>query len=212
MIRMKKRFRFLGLAVLIAAGMSCGDVVRQSQSPSYLVLDSLAGIRGAVTLGPPTTVLISDVITNITAPPPCTPAAPCPTIFGDSGQAVIHLAMKNPGPPTSPAVPSQVNAITLNRFHVAYARTDGRNTPGVDVPYPIDGAITVTVSSTSSVTFGFELVRLVAKEETPLVQLINSNQFISTLANVTFYGRDQAGNDASVTGAIEIQFGNFGDF
>jgi hypothetical protein len=34
---------------------------------------------------------------------------------------------------------------------------------------------------------------------------------ISTIADVTFYGRDQAGNDVSATGSIGIDFGNFGD-
>jgi hypothetical protein len=28
---------------------------------------------------------------------------------------------------------------------------------------------------------------------------------------VTFFGRDQAGNDLSVTGSIGVQFGNFAD-
>jgi hypothetical protein len=202
---------FLAVAALIGTTTSCGDVVRNSRAPSYLVIDSLAGIRGAVTLLPPTSTLISDVITNITTPPPCTQTVPCPTIFGDPGQAVMHMALKDPGPATAPTVPSQVNAITINRYHVEYIRADGRNTPGVDVPYGFDGAVAVTVSTTSA-TFGFELVRVVAKEESPLVQLRNSNRFITAIARVTFYGRDQAGNEASATGQIQIDFGNFGDF
>jgi hypothetical protein len=28
---------------------------------------------------------------------------------------------------------------------------------------------------------------------------------------VTFYGKDRVGNDVSVTGQIQINFGNFGD-
>ena len=34
---------------------------------------------------------------------------------------------------------------------------------------------------------------------------------ISTIAEVTFYGRDQAGNEISVTGLLSINFGDFGD-
>ena len=34
---------------------------------------------------------------------------------------------------------------------------------------------------------------------------------ISTIAEVTFYGRDQAGNDVSATGSMGVDFGNFGD-
>ena len=49
-----------------------------------------------------------------------------------------------------------------------YIRADGRNTPGVDVPYGFDGALTATVSG--STTVGFELVRHIAKEEAPLAR------------------------------------------
>jgi hypothetical protein len=68
----------------------------------------------------------------------------------------------------------------------------------------------VTVSGGTS--FGFQLVRVVAKEETPLRQLRNSFSFITVLARVTFYGHDQAGNEVTATGSIQIDFGNYGDF
>lgn len=201
---------FIAAVGLIGATTSCGDVVRNGRSPSYIVIDSLAGIRGAGTLGTPTSTLISDVITNVTSPPPCSQTAPCPTIFGDPGQAVMHIALKDAGPAAAPAVPSQVNSVTIDRYHVDYVRADGRNTPGVDVPYGFDGAVTVTLSTNTS-TFGFQLVRIVAKEEAPLVQLKISYSFITVLARVTFYGHDQAGNEVTASGSIQIDFGNFGD-
>ena len=207
---MRNLTRILAVASLVATTVSCGDVVRSGRAPSYLVIDSLAGIRGASTLGTPTATLISDVITNVTTPPPCSQTSPCPTIFGDPGQAVMHMALKDPGTAATPTVPSQVNSITIERYHVDYVRADGRNTPGVDVPYGFDGAVTVTVSNTAS-TFGFQLVRIVAKEEAPLVLLKNSNSFITVLARVTFYGHDQAGNEVTATGSIQVDFGNFGD-
>jgi hypothetical protein len=207
---MRNLTRFLALLGLVAMTASCGDVVRNGRSPSYLVIDSLAGIRGASTLGTPTSTLISDVITNVSTPPPCTQTSPCPTIFGDPGQAVMHIALKNPGTAATPTVPGPVNVITIDRYHVDYVRADGRNTPGVDVPYGFDGAITVTVSDATT-TFGFQLVRVAAKEEAPLVQLKNSALFITVLARVTFYGHDQAGNEVTATGSIQIDFGNYGD-
>ena len=207
---MRNLTQFLALVGLVGMTASCGDVVRSGRSPSYLVIDSLAGIRGAATLGTPTSQLISDVITNISTPPPCTQTAPCPTIFGDAGQAIMHIALKDPGTTATPSVPSPVNVITINRYHVEYERADGRKQPGVDVPYAFDGAVTVTVSNAST-TFGFQLVRNVAKEEGPLVQLKTSAQIITVLARVTFYGHDQAGNEVTATGSIQIDFGNFGD-
>jgi len=203
--------RFLAIAAVIGTATSCGDVVRNGRAPSYLVIDSLGGIRGAVTTLTATSTLISDVITNVTSPLPCSTDAPCPTIFGDSGQAVMHIALKDPGTAAAPSAATEVNAITITRYRVDYIRADGRNTPGVDVPYGFDGATTVTVT-TGATTFGFQLVRVVAKEEAPLVQLRISNSFITAIARVTFYGHDQAGNEVTATGTIQIDFGNYGDF
>jgi hypothetical protein len=64
---------------------------------------------------------------------------------------------------------------------------------------------------TGTLTLGFELVRNTAKQESPLVQLETNGIIISTIADVTLYGRDQVGNDISATGSIGIAFGNFGD-
>ncbi len=102
--------------------------------------------------------------------------------------------------------------MTIDRYHVEYARADGRSTPGVDVPFAWDGVVTATVASASSTSVGFLLVRSAAKEEGPLVQLRNSGQVLTVLAKVTFYGHDQAGNTLSITGSIQIEFGDFGDF
>ena len=108
--------------------------------------------------------------------------------------------------------PSTNNDVTITRYRVTYRRADGRNTPGTDVPYPFDGAITGTVPAGGTLTVGFELVRHAAKIEAPLVQLVSNPNFITTLAEVTFYGRDQVGNDISVAGLVQVNFGNFGDF
>jgi hypothetical protein len=54
-------------------------------------------------------------------------------------------------------------------------------------------------------------VRHTAKQEPPLVALRSNGVNLNTIAEVTFYGRDQAGNEVSVTGQIGIVFGNFGD-
>ena len=130
--------------------------------------------------------------------------------FSDVGQATLRLAAKDVTATTSP---TSNNDVTINRYHIVYKRTDGRNVPGVDVPYAVDGATTGTVCSCGSGSkIGFEMVRHIAKEEAPLVELIRSPGIISTIAEVTFYGRDQVGNDVSVTGSMQVNFGNFGDF
>jgi hypothetical protein len=209
-----KLAKFLALTGVMAASAAlagCGEFVRDGRSPARLVINSLQGASGATPeeLG---SFLLSDVITNITTGGTCTPANPCPSRFNDPGQVELRLQLRDPGTPLAPSSPSAMNAVTINRYTVRYRRSDGRNTPGIDVPFPIDGAITVTVPADGSITAGFELVRNVAKREAPLAALAASNDtLITVIADVTFYGRDLAGNEVSVTGSIEITFGNFGD-
>jgi hypothetical protein len=123
----------------------------------------------------------------------------------------LRLSPKDIGPVGAPTAPSSNNEVTVTRVHVEYRRTDGRNIQGVDIPYAFDTAATGTVPATGTLTLGFVLVRNTAKQEAPLVQLETNGIIISTIADVTLYGRDQVGNDISATGSIGIAFGNFGD-
>jgi hypothetical protein len=107
--------------------------------------------------------------------------------------------------------PSSNNEVTVTRVHIKYVRADGRNVPGVDVPWEFDAAATGTVTASGTTTIGFQLVRHDAKLESPLIQLQSNGVIITTIAQITLYGRDQVGNDISATGALEIDFGNFGD-
>jgi hypothetical protein len=180
-------------------------VATSSRSPVFVVMNSLGAAQG----NHPSTfggTLTSDVLTNTTSPPPCSPVTPCPTAFNDIGQAVLSLAPKNLA-----VAPTSNNQVTIISYHVAYSRADGRNVQGQDVPYAFDGAVTATVPPTGTVSLTFEIVRNIAKTESPLVQLIGGANIISTIATVTFYGKDQVGNDVSVAGTILIDFGNFGD-
>ena len=71
-----------------------------------------------------------------------------------------------------PITTSQI--VTINRYLVRFRRADGRNTPGVDVPFPFDSALTFTVAPGSTNAASFELVRHNAKFEQPLLGLVNS--------------------------------------
>jgi len=204
--------RFLAVVAIAAATVSCGTHVGTGggRGPSFIVIDSLQGIRGAVSAGAPASTLISDVITNIISPDPCSATSPCPTVFGDTGQVTMHIVMKDAGSAV-PTNPTALNDITLSRYRVEYSRADGRNTPGVDIPQPFDGFVTVTITP-GGTTFGFSLVRVQAKNEPPLVLLKNPlSGTITEFAKVTFFGTDQAGAEVSVSGTIQIDFGNFGD-
>jgi hypothetical protein len=134
-----------------------------------------------------------------------------PTIFADNGRVTMRLVLRDPGTPGNAAAPSSLNQVTFSRYRVRYRRTDGRNTEGVDVPYAFDSAVTFTVPNDGSAEAAFLLVRTSAKEEAPLRNLVNSPDFIATIAEVTFFGEDLAGNAVTVSGSIGITFGNWGD-
>jgi hypothetical protein len=171
-------------------------MVRQGTASSYLIVNSLEGASGADP-GEFAGTLRSDVLTE-------------ESIFNDLGRASFQLGLKDPGPAGAPTTPSPNNFITIDRYHVEFVRADGRNVPGVDVPYPFDSAFTVTVGDTTT-SAGFTLVRHQAKAEAPLAGLAKSFVIISTIARVTFYGHDQTGREVSATAQIGVSFGDFAD-
>jgi hypothetical protein len=199
MIAFNQIKKLSGAVVLIAASVSCGQASRQGKSPVYLVIDRLTDGGG-------NNYLQSDVVKMITTPLPCSVDNPCPTVFSDGGSVTLEAFQKD----VTAAGPSTNSAITISRYHVSYRRADGKNTPGVDVPYGFDGALTGTTSS-GGLALNFELVRHVAKMESPLAELATNAAVITTIADVTFYGRDVIGNDVNVSGSIQVDFGNFGD-
>jgi len=207
---MRKPIQLVGLAALIALTTSCGNVVRQGRSPVYLVIDTLGGAPGnsPSTFGSP---LLSDVVVMVTTPAPCSTTTPCPTIFNDLGQVKLRTSLKDVGSTTNPVTPTTNNDVTITSYHVKYIRADGHNVQGVDVPYEFDGALTGTIGVGGALTAGFELVRHAAKEESPLVQLASNPNIITTIAQITFYGKDAVGNDVSVMGQLQVDFGNFAD-
>jgi len=196
---MAQRLVRFGVVMAVLATASCAAGVRDGNGTSFLIITALEGSSGADP-GEFSTSLHSDVVTVVDD---------VPTIFGDGGRVTFQLGLKDPGPASGPNTPTQNQAITIDRYRVRFIRADGRNTPGVDVPYGFDGAFTVTVAGSASA--GFDLVRITAKQEAPLAALAGNFTFIATIAEITFYGRDQTGHEVSATGRMNVEFGNFGD-
>jgi hypothetical protein len=175
------------LAVLVLLSSSCSETTRTGQASSYLVITNLVG-------GPQTDNTVeSDVISDDG------------TVFTDVAEVTLQLQMKDP----NGLGPSPVNSITLTQYRVEYVRSDGRNVEGVDVPFSFTSGVTATVSNSASV--GFTLVRLQAKQESPLRALRSGGgaRIISTIARITFYGRDQTGREVSVTGNLDVTFADW---
>jgi hypothetical protein len=196
-----------GLALAALGAAACGSAkAREGQAASYPVIVALEGANGARGSSAvfSTQAVASDVVTFIKSKNSY-------TIFSDPGRVTMRVAMRDV---TNPNDPTSNNAITFNRYRVVYRRSDGRNTPGVEVPYAFDGGVTFTATPGSEVTAVFELVRVQAKIEAPLKQLETGGSpagVISTLADVTFYGQDQAGREVAITGTISVDFANWGD-
>lgn len=187
-----------GLLVSLLGAASCGEVVRQSRGSTYLIIDELAGKNGADDSAVFETTMESDVQTN-------------GGVFEDDGRIRVRLGLKDV---TGPTEPTSNQFVTITRYRVVYRRADGRSTPGVDVPYAFDGGSTFTVTSPQTPAVAiFTIVRAQAKLEPPLKNLagLGGAVLISTLADVTFYGRDQTGRDVNVTGTISINFADWAD-
>jgi hypothetical protein len=187
------------VTAIACASASCGsEMLRTGRAPVYLVVDSVSGIANG---GSASADLRSDVRSDDG------------TVFNDNVDVVVRSEAKNPTVPTT-----AINDVTLTRYHVDYRRTDGHNTQGVDVPYSFDGALSVTVPAGGTADAVFEIVRHQAKLEPPLknldafsngVRQINGIGMLSTIAEITLYGRDGNGNQVSVSAALDVHFGDF---
>ena len=202
--KLQKLAAGLGALAMSAAMAGCGgEFVRDSQSPVRLVVSNLESKEQ--------NTLLSDVIRMVTSPAPCTTTSPCASVFNDMATVELTLLLRDPGSPASPSSPSLLNQVTVERYRVKFRRADGHNVPGVDVPYDFDSAFTMTVPANGIGEGTFQIVRHSAKEEAPLRSLRFSNDIISTIAEVTFFGRDQAGNEISATSFMGVDFGDFAD-
>ena len=199
--------RLAGAAACVISLASCGgELLRTGRAPMFLQIDKMEATAGggsssaSAFLLSDVQVLVDETVNGVTTK--------VPAIFNDSATATIRSVEKNPD-----GTVTVIAAITLTRYHVEFRRTDGRNTPGVDVPYGFDGGLGVTIGPGNQVLVPFEIVRHQAKLEPPLKNLAQGGGlgFISTIAEVTFYGRDQNGNEVTVTGRIDVQFGDFAD-
>jgi hypothetical protein len=195
---MRTTTALLVTALSFSGASGCTVTQRTGTSPVQLFIASLEGGPGDDVSGFRHT-FASDVLTN-------------GRVVDDGGRALLGLILKDPGTADLPTRPAPANLVTISRYRVRYLRADGRASPGVDVPYAFDGAVTFTVGPEGGVV-RFVLVRAQSKLEPPLVTLRESGGSValSTLAEVTFYGRDQAGHDLNVVGLIGVNFADWTD-
>jgi hypothetical protein len=192
----------LALALVISLAPGCitePDTLDNDASNTLLQIVSMQGQAGEAG-GPGESVV--DLFSDVCFAPP---GEGC-SIFNDNGVVTMRAISKDPA-----QFSSAINAVTIERYRVTYIRADGRNVPGVDVPYPFDGVANFLVSvDGEDVERGFVIVRHQAKAESPLRQIqADLTAILSTIAQVDFYGHDSAGRAVTVTGYLNVTFADF---
>lgn len=183
----------VGLTLVALASAGCApDYVTGNTAPvNFYVAGVSGGAAGSV-------VMDSDIRNGEDS------SLVCP----DYAEVAVAVRNKNPRAP----VPSVPSAVIVDGYEVRYFRTDGRGVEGLDVPYRITGNLTaaVDVAASGTTAIPIEIVRRQAKMEPPL-SAIYQTAVLTTMAEVTLYGRTIAGQRVEGSGRIQIDFADFAD-
>jgi hypothetical protein len=207
-MKMKKlnlRPAFLMILAVALISYACTEVEDESESASLLVVSNVNGIPGGEgeEEGVP---LLSDVCDSAETSDP----ALC-TVFNDNAEITFDNEFLQIGPGAG-FIPSFMNDIIVTQFRVDFVRANSRNTPGIDVPFGIDGTMNVRVPINGTVIAPILVVRHVAKREPPLSELsFGSEGVLTANAQMRFFGHDIAGRNVSAVGFLEVHFANFGE-
>lgn len=195
---MAKLLRAIAPLTLPLLFASCSANTNGDTTSTLLTVTNVQGIAGlAATQGDE---LFADVCDNQGA------ANPNCTVANDSVQVSLTSRPKD-----QLRSFGQFNDVTFNRYRVTYVRADGRNTPGVDVPYAFDGSTNFTVSINGTASKSMTVVTQQAKLSPPLSNLRFGGGAIvfSAIAQVDLYGNDAAGRPTTVRALLNVTFGDF---
>ena len=198
MEKVKNSLKIMAILSAIFLLFSCNPLENETESESLLVVQNITGVDID---GNTVNYLQSDVqkIDSQTGQP---------YIIADAAKATLKVSLLDPTPGVQS---SQYNSITINRYVVSYSRSDGHNTPGVDIPYSFEGSLSNLIDVGSTATIAFIIVREVAKLEPPLINLVEGGEegVLQVTAKVDFYGQDMANNKVKATGYLNIFFANY---
>jgi hypothetical protein len=199
---------FLMILAVALISYACTEVEDNSESASLLVVSNVTGVPGGEgeQEGAP---LLSDVCDspNSASQDPAT----C-TVFSDNAEVTFTNEFLQIGPGSGVGNPSFMNDIIVTQYRVDFVRPNSRNTPGIDVPFGVDGTMNVRVPVNGSATAPVLIIRHVAKREPPLAELSFGGENVLTAnAQLRFFGHDIAGREVSAVGFLEVHFANFGE-
>jgi len=198
MKRTKIVLKILACIPIVFILFSCNPLENISKSNSILIVIQ---ITGTDIEGNEANFLQSDVVKVVEGQS---------SITADTASAALKAELLDP---TCGVESSIYNDIMVTRYVVSYSRSDGKNTPGVDVPYSFEGALSTLIPIGSSSTISFIIVREVAKLEPPLINLVQGGGevVLEVTAKIDFYGHDLANNKVKATGYLTIFFANYID-
>ena len=194
----RTRLGWVALAATVVLLSACNPVENASQSATLLRVENLMGLD---LTGSAQNYLLSDVLFQ-------DPSTGTKTWIADPAKVTLSARLIDP---KSINGPSPYNDILITRYIVTFQRADGKNRQGVDVPYSFEGAMSILVPVGQATTATFIIVREVAKQEPPLLNLKDANpgDGIYATAKVDFYGHDGANKLVKATGYLAITFANF---
>jgi hypothetical protein len=192
-----KKHILMGFALLAASIFlpACNPLEDESRSNSILIVENITGKDMS---GTDAGFLQSDVVKKDNS------------ITTDTAKATLSAKFMDPAPILGT---SQYSDIMVTRYVVSYSRTDGRNRPGADVPFPFEGSLSALVRVDSTTSVNFVIVREAAKLEAPLINLRDSayGDILNMTAKIEFYGHDLTDKAVKATGYLTVYFANYVD-
>ncbi len=196
---MKKKYLLLIVfaVYIIFSFPGCNKLENTTTSASKLIVESVTGkdLEG----NDDSTTIFSDVITE-------------GSVVNDNAVAGLTTVVLDPF--ASAGTVTYYQSILVDQVDVRYTRTDGLNTPGVDVPYGFSQKVNMVVGVGEKVSLSFVLIGHNAKLESPLVELINIGQekILKLEAEITFHGKDLGGHRVEpVKAYVSVWCADFAD-
>jgi hypothetical protein len=195
MKRTKNSLKITAILCVFFFLLSCNPLEDESQSHSMLLVLSMTG---TTIDGDDVSFHQSDVVIE-------------GAVHADTASVTLQAKLLNPQPLVPQA--SQYTSIVVTRYVISYSRSDGQNTPGVDVPYSFEGSLSTLIEIDATVDIPIVIVREVAKLEPPLLDLRGGGDEIvlQVTATIDFYGHDLVNNAVKATGYLTIFFGDYID-
>jgi hypothetical protein len=184
-------------AVVFAA--ACSPIEKDNDAISQLYIESITGnlVDGSESSFVQSDVLYQNTTTGVT------------TVYADTASVLLGVRQLDPQPLMGP---SSFANVTVTHYSVSYFRSDGKSTPGIDVPYGFSGPVTVRVVVGTPTALTLVIVREAAKQEAPLINILQAGtraEVIAATAKIEIYGIDGSNKTVKTTGYIPVYFANF---